>query len=53
MIKGQIRFATPDDVVAIHQLIVDLAVYEREPDAVLSTPEDLRAALFSAAKSRR
>ena len=37
-----IRAAVPADVPAIHALIVELAVYEREPDAVLITEQDLR-----------
>ncbi len=36
-----IRFATEADVPAIHGLIVELAVYEREPDAVVLTEADL------------
>lgn len=43
-----IREARPEDVEAICQRIVDLAVYEREPDAATGTPEDLRRALFGA-----
>ncbi|MBB2758291.1 GNAT superfamily N-acetyltransferase [Xanthomonas arboricola] len=42
----QIRAATPDDVVLLHELITALAVYEREPDAVKASPQDLRASLF-------
>lgn len=41
-----IREARPEDAPAIHQRICDLAVYEREPDAVLGTAEDLARALF-------
>ena len=41
-----IRPAEPRDVEAIHQFIVDLAVYEREPDAVTATASDLDRALF-------
>lgn len=41
-----VREARPDDVEAIHRRIVDLAVYEREGDAVTGTAENLRAALF-------
>lgn len=41
----EIRFATVDDAATIHALIVALAVYEREPDAVEATPESLRAQL--------
>ena len=36
-----IRFATEADVPAIHGLITELAVYEREPDAVAITEADL------------
>lgn len=43
-----IRPATPDDVPAIQRLVHALAEYEREPDAVESTEQDLRAALFPA-----
>ncbi|TBT83513.1 GNAT family N-acetyltransferase [Propioniciclava sinopodophylli] len=42
-----IRPAEPRDVAAIHQFIVDLAVYEREPDAVTATASDLERALFA------
>ena len=41
-----IRPATPADIPAIHALIVALAVYEKEPDAVKATEADLHAALF-------
>jgi len=41
-----IRPATPADIPAILQLIVDLAVYEREPDAVKATVAGLTATLF-------
>jgi len=40
-----IRPATPDDAAEVHRLIAALAAYEREPDAVLSTPEVIRAQL--------
>jgi GNAT superfamily N-acetyltransferase len=45
---GQVRVrpATPDDVPVIYGFIVDLAVYEREPDGVTGTPEMLAHALF-------
>lgn len=39
MSSHTIRFATPEDAATIHALIVGLAVYEREPDAVETTPE--------------
>ena len=41
-----IREATPDDVAAIHNMIVGLAEFEMEPDAVTATPADLHEALF-------
>jgi GNAT superfamily N-acetyltransferase len=41
-----VRPAAPDDVATILRLIVELAVYEREPDAVRTTEADLTAALF-------
>lgn len=41
-----LRRALPSDVPGIFERIVDLAVYEREPDAVTGTPEMLEAALF-------
>ncbi|KAF5389629.1 hypothetical protein D9757_004173 [Collybiopsis confluens] len=44
--KFHIRPATPDDVDSILQLIIDLAVYEKEPDAVKATPELLKSNLF-------
>lgn len=42
-----IRPAEPRDVPALHQFIVDLAVYEREPEAVTATASDLERALFA------
>lgn len=41
-----IREARRDDVPTILQLIHDLAVYEKEPDAVRNTVEGLEEALF-------
>ncbi len=46
VVGPRIRPAVPEDVQEIHDLIVELAVYEREPDAVKNTPERLRALLF-------
>jgi GNAT superfamily N-acetyltransferase len=46
-----IREATVDDVDGIYDMIVELAVYEKEPDAVVSSREDLRDALFIDTKS--
>lgn len=42
----KIRPAQPGDEKAIHALIVELAIYEREPDAVINTPEQLFHDLF-------
>lgn len=42
-----IREAQPGDVVDILRLIKDLAIYEKEPDEVVATEEQLRAALFN------
>ena len=36
-----IRLATSKDMTAIHGLITELAIYEKEPDAVIISPEDL------------
>jgi GNAT superfamily N-acetyltransferase len=41
-----IREARPSDVPVILQLIHDLAIYEREPDAVKNTTQSLQDALF-------
>lgn len=41
-----IREANRNDVSAIHQLIVELAIYEREPDAVIATVSDIEENLF-------
>ena len=43
-----IRAANPADIPVIRQLIVDLAVYEKEPDAVKASEADLHEALFGA-----
>ncbi len=47
-VQVQIREARVDDVPAIDALVRELARYEREPDAVVATVEDLQAALFGA-----
>nr|WP_294696775.1 GNAT family N-acetyltransferase [uncultured Friedmanniella sp.] len=44
-----LRPARPCDVDRIHQLVLDLAAYERAADQVQSTPEQLRQALFGPA----
>lgn len=41
-----IRPAQPSDVPVLLQLVKELAVYEREPDAVVATEQDLHEALF-------
>lgn len=41
-----IRPAVAADAAAIHELIVELAAYERAPEAVTSTSPDITAALF-------
>lgn len=46
--SARLRAAGPDDAAAIHRLIVDLATYEREPQAVVVTPAELRAQLAAA-----
>ena len=43
---GTVREARSADIEQIHRLIVDLATYERAPDEVKATPEQLRTALF-------
>ncbi|MBK6929959.1 MAG: GNAT family N-acetyltransferase [Saprospirales bacterium] len=47
-----IRPATEADLPAIHALVYELAVYEKEPEAVVTTPaeylEDFRKGLFEA-----
>jgi GNAT superfamily N-acetyltransferase len=43
----RIRPATSDDVATIHRFIVELAVYEREPDAVVATEQDIIDTLFA------
>jgi GNAT superfamily N-acetyltransferase len=43
-----IRAATPEDVPAIGRMIRELAEFEREPNAVKTTPEQLHEALFGA-----
>jgi GNAT superfamily N-acetyltransferase len=45
--RFSITDATESDVDLILGFIRELAVYEREPEAVVATTEDLRAALFA------
>lgn len=42
---ARLRNAGPQDAADIFRLIVDLATYEREPDAVVVTVDELRAQL--------
>jgi GNAT superfamily N-acetyltransferase len=44
-----IREALPEDVTSIHELIVELAEYERAAREVIASPRDLYAALFALA----
>jgi len=48
MSHPDIRRATAADIPDILRLVHDLAVYEKEPDAVEATEEDFAAALFPA-----
>ena len=41
-----IRVATPADVPVLLELVIELAVYEKEPDAVVATAPLLHEALF-------
>lgn len=42
-----IRKATPNDMHAVHQLITELAIFEKEPEAVATSPEELLRDGFS------
>jgi GNAT superfamily N-acetyltransferase len=44
--ESRVRRALPGDAPTIHALVRELAVYEREPDAVEASVDDFRAALF-------
>jgi GNAT superfamily N-acetyltransferase len=44
----RIREARPEDCDEIHAMICELALYEREPEAVVGTPDQLRERLFAA-----
>jgi len=43
-----IRQATPEDAQAIYDMIYELAVYEKAPEEVVTTPDEIRATLFAA-----
>lgn len=45
--RSRVRAVEPRDVPAVHALVIALAVYEREPDAVVATEADLERALFA------
>lgn len=42
-----LRKATPNDMHAVHQLITELAIFEKEPEAVATSPEELLRDGFS------
>ncbi|MBM73881.1 MAG: GNAT family N-acetyltransferase [Proteobacteria bacterium] len=42
---NSLRYATADDAERLHQLIVDLAIFEKEPDAVELSVEQLKEQL--------
>lgn len=42
----EIRHAELTDTMAIYEMIVELATYEKEPDAVSATPNDIQSSLF-------
>lgn len=44
----RVRRADPGDVAAMHEMICELALYERSPELVVATPDDLSRALFGA-----
>lgn len=41
-----IRQARPTDVQAIYDMIYELAVYEKAPEEVVTTPDEIKATLF-------
>ncbi|EKY3231503.1 GNAT family N-acetyltransferase [Cronobacter malonaticus] len=43
-----IRAARPEDATAIYEMIYELAVYEKAPQEVVTTPEEIRETLFGA-----
>ncbi|HDT1286312.1 N-acetyltransferase family protein [Enterobacter asburiae] len=43
-----IRQARPKDAAAIYAMIYELAVYEKAPEEVVTTPEEIRETLFGA-----
>jgi len=43
-----IRQANPEDAQAIYDMIYELAVYEKAPEEVVTTPNEIRESLFGA-----
>ncbi|MBJ6384885.1 GNAT family N-acetyltransferase [Enterobacter cloacae] len=43
-----IRQARPEDAAAIYDMIYELAVYEKAPEEVVTTPDEIRKTLFGA-----
>ncbi|WP_312692459.1 GNAT family N-acetyltransferase [Kosakonia sp.] len=43
-----LRQAQPEDASAIYDMIYELAVYEKAPQEVVTTPDEIRATLFAA-----
>ena len=43
-----LRQARPEDAAAIYAMIYELAVYEKAPEEVVTTPEEIRETLFGA-----
>lgn len=43
-----IRPARPEDAVAIYRMIYELAVYEKAPEEVVTTPDEIQETLFAA-----
>ena len=41
-----VREATPEDVAEMHDMIMELAIFEKAPEEVIATEEDLHKALF-------
>ncbi|XXD08414.1 N-acetyltransferase family protein [Klebsiella sp. R445] len=44
----RIRQARPEDVTTIYDMIYELAVYEKAPEQVVTTPDEIRDTLFGA-----
>ncbi|ELY3467731.1 GNAT family N-acetyltransferase [Cronobacter universalis] len=44
----KIRAARPEDATAIYEMIYELAVYEKAPQEVVTTPDEIRETLFGA-----